>query len=672
MELGVVEEFALLPQSFVEDLGPLGARIDPALERRDVHRAVADFRRSRGRNDAPARARADAGGVEQLLSVGRQRERANSLEERRRAPARVRGRSAWQAKLVALEAHRGSAGAFGDRLRVEDHAGRSRGEVAVVGGGHVETEYSLTDVREVDAQNRIGLRARRRSTGGFVTRLGQEGRRVVRVEHREIHRAPRRAIDGAHLDPAGPRTVVGAGEEVEILAARVEARRRGVGERVGELPGLLLGERAHEDGAHVAVETLRVRDPSRVRRPRGLEAAARRVVLVLVELRRLARRDVDRPQVQMVVVDEQQLSVRRPLELGEIARAGERDRARRAEARLVGDHELVVALRVGEPRQLRAVGGPHRVSIVRARRLRQVAPITLVGRNREDVAARFECRAHAGGREARVADHARDALELRASPREIADDVDRERFGLTRLDVEEVDDAVLLVDDRVGSGGRRHDVGVVVVRQLLELLRREVVREQVARVVAIGEEVHGVADPHRIAVVAVLPRQLFDGGRRQVDDADRVRAAAAIVAPHAHLVPVGNERRRDFFEGDARSVRRMRAGERARHRESLLEAAGGRDGEHPEIRGLRRARAVAGEDDALSVGRPSAGAVVSRMERESCGLTAGRRDDVDVGVAVRRAAERDVRSVGREVRIRLDVGRRREPARRAARTGRDP
>src|SRR4029077_7872069 len=123
---------------------------------------------------------------------------------------------------------------------------------------------------------------------------------------------------------------------------------------------------------------------------------------------------------------------------------------RRAEARLIGDHELVVALRVGEPRELRAVGGPDRVSIVRAGRLRQVTPIALVRRNSEDVAARLEGRAHAGGRKARGADHARDALELRAGPRKVADDVDRERFGLARLDVEEVDDAVLLVDDRVG------------------------------------------------------------------------------------------------------------------------------------------------------------------------------------------------------------------------------
>src|SRR5262249_34517546 len=131
--------------------------------------------------------------------------------------------------------------------------------------------------------------------------------------------------------------------------------------------------------------------------PCRLEASPGRVVQILVELRRLARGDVDGPEVQMVVVDEKQLAARRPVELGEVAGTRKRDRARRAESRLIGDHELIVALRVGEPRELCAVGRPYRVSIVRAGRLRQVAPVALVRGDGENVAARLERRAHAGG-----------------------------------------------------------------------------------------------------------------------------------------------------------------------------------------------------------------------------------------------------------------------------------
>ena len=61
---------------------------------------------------------------------------------------------------------------------------------------------------------------------------------------------------------------------------------------------------------------------------------------------------------------------------------------------------------------LGAVGRPHRVAIVHAGARREVPIAALLGRQRGDVAARFERRAHAGRRERRAADHAGDLLEL--------------------------------------------------------------------------------------------------------------------------------------------------------------------------------------------------------------------------------------------------------------------
>ena len=59
-------------------------------------------------------------------------------------------------------------------------------------------------------------------------------------------------------------------------------------------------------------------------------------------------------------------------------------------------------------------------------------------------------------------------------------------------------------------------------------------------------------------VVAVGPRQLFDGAIGEVDQPDRTRAPAAIVAPQAALVlrPVGREAEPDLLVGDATAVRR--------------------------------------------------------------------------------------------------------------------
>ena len=204
---------------------------------------------------------------------------------------------------------------------------------------------------------------------------------------------------------------------------------------------------------------------------------------------------------------------------------------------------------------------------------------------------------------------------------------------------------------------RVHDVEIVVMRQLLELFRSEVVGEEVSGEVAIGEEVHGVADPHRIAVVAVLPRQLLDGVVREIHDPHRVRPPAAVVPPKTRLVPIGNERRWDFLIGDALAVGRELSAECARHRQRLLEAAVDRNAPQPEIRRLRRAGAIRGEEHALAVRRPSAHAIASGVIGQTPRLAARRGDDVHVGVVPRRATERDQRSVGREARIVLDVGR---------------
>ena len=118
----------------------------------------------------------------------------------------------------------------------------------------------------------------------LVAGLGQERRRLGVAEHGEIHGPRGGPVDRAHLEPADTQRVVGAGEEVQILARGIEGRRGGVREAVGDLVRALLGDRVKEDRAQVAVEALGVRDPLRVGRPHRVEAPARVVVGVGVEL----------------------------------------------------------------------------------------------------------------------------------------------------------------------------------------------------------------------------------------------------------------------------------------------------------------------------------------------------------------------------------------------------
>src|SRR4026207_1481937 len=82
----------------------------------------------------------------------------------------------------------------------------------------------------------------------------------------------------------------------------------------------------------------------------------------------------------------------------------------------------------------------------------------------------------------------------------------------------------------VGEGDRV--VGGVVLGQLVLLFGVGAIGEQVGGVVAVGNEVDRVSDPHRFTVVAVVPGKFFDRVIAQVHHRDRVGASATIMAPH--------------------------------------------------------------------------------------------------------------------------------------------
>jgi hypothetical protein len=89
----------------------------------------------------------------------------------------------------------------------------------------------------------------------------------------------------------------------------------------------------------------------------------------------------------------------------------------------------------------------------------------------------------------------------------------------------------LLVDDRPWAGGRRFDVEALVLDDLAHRGSPRVKSEERYRAVAIGKEIDGVADPHRVRVVRVLPRNLEELEVREPHDLDWSRLAAAIALP---------------------------------------------------------------------------------------------------------------------------------------------
>src|SRR5262249_28908167 len=107
-------------------------------------------------------------------------------------------------------------------------------------------------------------------------------------------------------------------------------------------------------------------------------------------------------------------------------------------------------------------------------------------------------------------------------------------------------------------------------------------------------------------------------------------AAAAVMAPHARFVPVGNECNREFLIGKATTIGRVRATEGARQGQWIGRTAFGADGPETEIRFLRNAVTRRCEDDAAAVGGPAADMIGSGVIRKPPGLTTSRGNYVDV------------------------------------------
>ena len=258
------------------------------------------------------------------------------------------------------------------------------------------------------------------SAGLSVSTDGALG--VVARRQRRLHRLAQRHGDQLRRVRVGPGVVERAVDRVELAIARVEEiRPLGFEDRlrVVEVPGRRLVERAalgvvQENRVVAGRGRTRVGQPARVGRPREaerLEPVVRDPVRALVHLGHLPRRIVVDTDAHRLVDERELLAVGRPLwrvaeawpERGHLAfGAGRFGRAQR---------QLVFAAPIAPVGERLAVGRPARVPIGNPGGARHVDRRPVLGRDRDDVAARLE-----GGSACRSATRTRRRRDCRPWP----------------------------------------------------------------------------------------------------------------------------------------------------------------------------------------------------------------------------------------------------------------
>ena len=201
----------------------------------------------------------------------------------------------------------------------------------VVLGRHRQRQDALVDVLEIDARrprhyrsgrcdrhHRHGLlfdlwplgRGLRRGCVLLIA-LRREGGFLLGRQDDEVDIARRGPIQRRHERAARRADVRGRGE-VEVLPRAVELRGRGIAHAVGDTVRLAGGQRVEVDREEMAVHLLGEAEPLAVRRPGGRLDFRVVEILVGVDLRRLAGRDIRHPPVELLVGVGDLLAIRRP------------------------------------------------------------------------------------------------------------------------------------------------------------------------------------------------------------------------------------------------------------------------------------------------------------------------------------------------------------------------
>src|ERR1035437_2071831 len=143
--------------------------------------------------------------------------------------------------------------------------------------------------------------------------------------------------------------------------------------------------------------------------------------------------------------------------------------ARRRQAVLCLDIELVLTRAVAEIRDKLAIGRPCGIAFGGSARICQTPYIALFRGNGKDLAAGLDQHALACRRYFQVANAARDILPTRHHPWEISGDVDRHNMFLAALGIELMDIAGLFENYRTRARIHRLDIEIAKLCKLAQL-----------------------------------------------------------------------------------------------------------------------------------------------------------------------------------------------------------
>ena len=299
---------------------------------------------------------------------------------------------------------------------------------------------------------------------------------------------------------------------------------------------------------------------------------------------------------------------------------------------------------VGKIRDPLPIRRPCRIPLGHAGRMGQVADISFFGRYRQDLAAHLKHGAHSRWRNSAVVQTLRHFFIMCPSRRQITGNANRHLRRFAALRIEQINSAELFVDQRVRPSRQRFQVQPFVVQHLLYRLGFRVIREQAHRTVAVGKEINRVAEPHRMRIVGVFPRDFLQRQVAEFHDIDRRGLPALVALPRSLPLQVGHV-------GDSSSIRR---------KPSFLGAPHRQDFGPPALHGhgVQAVKIAVGfsariEQHALAVGRPADHHVSIGMPGQPPRFTTGCRDDEGIHIAVVLPAERNPIAVGRKDRLRL-------------------
>ena len=677
MHARIIEIVAVDAPHLVENLRPLGARIGLHLDGVDLDLAFAGRQQfARGGPHGPVVLVA----VQQLLAVGRDVEIVRFRHH------------GFRLALLQVEALHGLlAVAFaqqedlprGARLQPGELRGRQR-QVDDARGDAVEIDVdgrhgSHRDFRVVAARLRVDLRLALRfrfrlgrvfpalrAGGLFLVAFLDQGRWQVAPQHGHPHGARHQVVFVLLREPVVAGARIRRGEEVQVLAALVEHGQGHVGQAIGDGHRLVLLDGIDVGAARVGGRIERVGQPARIGRPRGAHALVDAIHRLRGDFLHLARADIDHVHAPAIVGVGDLFAVGRPDGIVIEAAAIELELAHRALAILGAHMQLVLARFVREVRDGAAIGRPVGRALVGARRLRQVAHVALVGGDGDDLAAVLEGDPGARRRDRRVADVFRVLDPARARLPQVAGHADGQLVRLAAGDVERVQVAGLFVDDGAIRRRRVEHGEIRVPRQLAHGFRLHVVGEQVEFAVAVGTEVHGVAQPHGVDVVRARGRlgDFLDRLVARREEPQPGIGAAPVALP---LLEGGHQR----VVGDALAIGRIGGARRVGNLQLGFHAA--RHGHRKQLlEAVVEGGAGRGEHHGLAIGRKRLRQVGARVEGQAARHAARRRDHVHVDIAIDIRAIRDQAAIGRKHGIGLLAQVRRQAPRAAAVQVRQP